>query len=278
MWTVNSTLLEPNDIEIVRQWARIQKLTDVPTGEAGDEDCDTHTWILKDFREYHHKVADDKYIGVGEPPYEETKVIDMPHGGLVATIYRALESMGRIFWAGALAFQKIVWGAMDTFFEWAGFGANFWSRATYFLMLLPNMIVEFVAQAGNFVDWIISIANYMFNFIGVTITRVITFLGWIVNVWIRYARGIISLFTGGWTNVGDIWTQYSMEDWIVLFLTILYPYYQIKRWYDSDDPFQTMMEDIRTYISWFNGLISFFMRMTDYIMKMINIIIQALPI
>ena len=268
------------DIDLIKHWALVQKLTDEGTGESGDEDCDTHTWTLTNFEEYHHKIADDRMRGIEHPPYEETKIIDMPQSGFVSTIYNAISSLGTIIWLGALKFVRILWSSMGSILIWAfgeGF-VGFFSRVLEFIISIPQIIFKLLNQLSFMITYLVDVIDKSFMFLGSTIYRFLYLTGKMITTFLEFWNQLTSLFTGGWSNIGNLWEEWSLEQWIELFLIAVLPMMWLDRIGNSKDPFNTAIGDLKTFIGMFIGTLKFFIDMFTFIKNLISAILDRLPI
>jgi hypothetical protein len=106
----NGNIRKTTDVEMVKVFARIE--TAVNT--------DTNLWSLRNYEIFDIETAHDRMSGIDTPVFEPVKVADMPSGGFVAPIVKAIQSIGNIIWSGALGFIKILIGAIDSLLQYVG--------------------------------------------------------------------------------------------------------------------------------------------------------------
>ncbi len=266
------------DIELIRHWCLLQKLVDLGSGEMGDENCDTHTWTVKGFTELHHKVADDRYLGIDAPPYEETKVIDMPQSGFLAVIFKALSSLGTVIWMGALKFVRTLWSAMDQILEWMGLPSGLFSRIMEFILSIPQLFIVLLNQIGFMITYSIQIILDMFTVIGLMIYRILYFSGMFVNMIVSYYNQIVSLFTGGWENIRNLWDMFDLQLWIEFFLIGIFPLWEFYRITNAKDPLEQLKKDVEFFWGIISGIFGIFKMFLDLIKSIIGAIRDVSPI
>ncbi len=258
------------DLDLIRVWVSVDKDVFV-------EDADDEPWGIRAIENYNRKEAEDRMQGIEQPAFEETLVLDMPMFQSLNPLVRAVDGISRSIWMGALGFIKILWGAMDTIFEWAGFGAGFFSVLSRFVIeTIPNLIIVIMENltvlAFSFADIIISI----FDLLVVVVPTYVIALGWLTGSLIDYWRAFNDIFTGGIVDFSII-EDLALGTWISAGITML-PFYEIWTIIWSKNVSGKLKERFEFYSAIFGGLLSFLRGMVSFMSNMVQAIRSFLPI
>ena len=265
---INNVTFSSKELEIIRCWCKMTKLSQ-----------DDKMWKLLPYVESHFKVASDRMMGVETPDYVEPKMPAIESQmGFLTGLKRAIENIANTVWMGALGFVKVLWGAMDSLLSFMGFPEGTWSRITFFIMAIPNLLVTLISWIPMILDNMIALIGNMFGFLTVTIGRFIWFLGHFVTTWITWVTEIINFFTGGFSGITNLWELFDLEQWFILAITIIIPIWQIDRIMKAKSPLKQLKEDFELFSSMFTGIFNFFKSMVILIRNLLGAIRSVLPI
>jgi len=255
--------------DLIKAYAKVAKL-DVANGN-------DDTWALKNYEILNWKVAEDRMQGIDTPIFVETKVLDMPQTGFLAPLKKAIESLGKVIWNGALGFIRILWGAMDTLLSWAGFPKGTWERIVSFVLSIPQLIITLGQYLGTLVTSFIEILDDLLLFITNILPRYIYLMGTMIVGLISWWGYFVDLFTGGIGGINNIWQQLDLEQWIILFITVLFPLWEVDRIFSSKDPLKKLKEDFELYTSFLTGIANFIKSIINMMIQIISAIRGMLP-
>jgi hypothetical protein len=247
----------------------------VEVGKVADADGDDETWTIRAIENINRKLADDRMQGIEQPSFEETLVLEMPMFQSLNPIIRAIDGLSVAIWKGALGFQKILWGAMDSFFAWAGFGEGFFSRITTFLMTLPEIFIAFMEFMPTLFLEMAEIIQSVFAAIVLMIPLYTISLGTMIETIMDYWHILTQLLNGQLLPF-DIIQDIQIGDWINAGITML-PTYEIFGIIFDDDPGRRAEQRINFYSKLFGGVLNFLKNMASFMAQMIQTIMDILP-
>lgn len=250
----------------------------VKVGTVNIADANDETWSIIFNQNPNFKQADDRMMGVETPILHETKVLDMPQTGFLTPLQRAIEGISKAIWLGALGFIRILWGAMDSLFEYMGFPANTFSNIISFILSIPRYLNALLSNLPFITQNLLTSISQTFSLLIVTIPRYLYGLGIAITIFISYINEIVSLFTGGWANVGDIWATWNVTEWIQLFIVAVLPFKWLERIGDSKDKVQTVTHDLQIAYHIFTGVLSLLFDFVKILINIVEGIRSALPI
>ena len=242
-----------------------------------DADGDDETWTIRAIENLNRKQADDRMQGVEIPSFEPTLVLDMPMFQSNNPLIRAIDGLSRSIWLGALGFIKILWGAMDTIFEWAGFGAGFFSTLSRFVIeTIPSLVLVIMQDLTVLVISFVDIIESVFNLLVIVVPTYVIGLGWLAETLIDYWRAFNDIFSGGivdWNIIEDL----NLGEWVSFGVTML-PFYEIWTIIWSKDVSGKLKERLEFYSALFGGLLSFLRGMVIFMGELVQSIRSFLPI
>ncbi len=266
---VNKTAMSIHDIDLVRFKVGIHKGADI-----FDHDMKLHQYNI-----FNYKQADDRMEGIDTPIFVEPEDISMPKGGgFLAPLYKAIEGISTAIWKGALGFVKILISAMDTVLTWLGLPSGMFTRILEFIRSIPTLLYTLINQIGFMVTYSIQIIMDMFTVIGLLIYRILYFSGMFVNMIVSYYNQIVSLFTGGWTSVRNLWDMFDLELWIEFFLVGIFPLWEFYRISRAKDPLKQLKEDVEFFWGIISGIFGVFKMFLELIKSIIGAIRDVSPI
>jgi hypothetical protein len=247
----------------------------VEVGKVADADGDDETWTIRSIENFNRKLADDRMQGIEQPAFEETLVLDMPMFQSNNPLIRAIDGVSVAIWKGALGFQKILWGALDSFFLWAGFGEGFFSRITAFVMTLPDIFIAFMEFMPVLLIEMADIIESVFAAIVLMIPLYSISVGTLAGTLIDYWH-ILSQLLNGQLVPFDIIRDIQIGDWINFGITML-PTYEILMIIFDDDPGWRAERRARFYSSLFGGMINFLKGMASFMQSIVQTIMEIIP-
>ncbi len=244
---------------------------------AAPQGGDDETWTIRAVENFNRKQADDRMQGIEQPSFEQTLVLDMPMFQSLNPLVRAVDGISRSIWMGALGFIKILWGAMDTIFEWAGFGAGFFSILSRFVIeTIPDLIIVIMQNLSVLVISFVDIIESIFNLLVIVVPTYVIGLGWLAESLIDYWRAFNDIFAGGIVDFSII-EDLALGSWVSFGITML-PFYEIWTIIWSKDVPGKMKERFAFYSALFGGLLSFFRGMVSMVGELVQAIRSFLPI
>jgi len=255
------------DIDLVRVWCDLWK--------QDYESSNNDTWFLT-HTETNRLLAMDRMEGIDEPTLSETKVIDMPEQGFLAPLVKAINGIRDMIISALLKFIATLWGAMDSIFELAGLG-DWWQAVKIYIEGFAGLVIGLLDYVNTSIQYVATLIGLMFSMVSVTIGRFFGFLTMFVNNLLLWYNQIIGMFTGGFGGIGDIWTNWGMDDWIYLFVT-LSPLYWIDRIAGSNTPMETAKSDVQFFVWVLMTLMNLFIGVINLALNLIGMIIDLLPI
>ena len=249
----------------------------VEVGKVDIEAGNNETWTIRGIENFNRKQADDRMQGIEQPAFEETLVLNMPMFQSLNPLIRAIDGLSRSIWMGALGFIKILWGAMDTIFEWAGFGAGFFSILSQFVIeTIPDLIIVIMNNLTVLVISFVDIIESIFNLLVVVVPTYVIALGWLAESLIDYWRAFSDIFAGGIVDFSII-EDLALGTWISAGITML-PFYEIWTIIWSKDVSGKLKERSEFYSALFGGLLGFFRSMVSMVGELVQAIRSFLPI
>jgi hypothetical protein len=242
---------------------------------ANPADGDDETWTIRAIENFNRKQAEDRMQGIEQPAFEETLVLDMPMYQSNNPLIRAIDGISTAIWAGALGFQKIVWAALDSFFEWAGFGAGFFSQITAFVMMIPDLFVELMDSMGLAITHLINMIDAMFGMVLSILPEFVMGLTWLSGSIIDYIDTFVSLINGGLLDFSLI-EDLQLGDWVRAGFAML-PTWEAIIIMESSDPAKKAKERIDFYGGLFNGALRFIRGFIVFMQQAISTIMDILP-
>ncbi len=255
-------------IELVKFWIEV--------GKVDIEDGNDETWTIRAIEDMNREQAIDRMMGVDEPTFSESKVLDMPQTGFINAVKTAINNLSTTIWLGALQFVKILMASIGYLMNAIGLGV-WWES---FSIMLGNIAVASLAFMDD-----LTLALYNSAILIEQITRLLTngitryvyvltqFISSIL-LWYEY---IIEMFSGGGIWSINVWTSLNLED-IFILLVHLSPVWWLNRLNEADNFGETLTHDIRFMIMLATGLFNFLSSVILITMSLISILLGMLPI
>lgn len=267
----NSTgdLIQPHDIELVKFRMRVLKYAQGVSTPSGF--CDSHTWTITN-PQFSRTQATDRMQALDTPQGVEPLVPDMPNASFLSGLTKAIQGISSMIWAGALRFIKVLWASMDTIFTWIGFPVGTFTKISDYVLTIPSYMIELI---GYFSDTIVNMGTQVsrvFSIVVLIVPQLLYGSGVLVSTIISYVTQIISLFTGGWAGISNLWSTLDLVQWIELFVIAILPFWWLARIETSKDGFKTAREDV----SWFFSALMSLVNLGSWLMRQIGMIIQAI--
>jgi len=229
------------EVELVQFWTKVAKVT-------GSE-----TYQMKNFKMKNKEFALNRMIGIDTPAHVETKVIDMPSTGFLSPLIKALTGLGAIIVDGILGLLMSISGVIDNVLTRLGLPPIF-SIIINVLTSLFDILNLIFLHLSDIVTYIIDSIGHTLSTIFLVIPRYLYFVGMVANVFISYYTTIVSFFTGGWAGVSNIWVDYSLFEWIQLYLICIFPFTEIAKIMGSDDPQAKLISEIKSFVGFLTGI------------------------
>ena len=269
---INGTIFSCQELEIIRAWANVTKWDYTP-------DAQDTKWEIMNYEILNFLTAQDRMKGIDTPIFVQTKILEVTtQHGFLQPLWNVINNLGATIWNGVLGVTKTLWGAMDSLLLFMGFPEGTWSRITYFIMAIPNLLVTLINYIPMILDNMISLIGNMFGFLTITIGRFIWFLGHFATTWITWVTEIINFFTGGFSGIRNLWELLDLEQWFMLFITIIFPMWWIERVWTSKNSLKQLQDDLKTFSSFYTGIFNFLKDMVILIRNLLGAIRSVLPI
>ena len=255
-------------IELVKFWIEVGKVDIV---DGNDE-----TWVIRSIEDMNREQAIDRMVGVDEPTFVQTKVLDMPQTGFVNAIKTAINNLSVTIWLGALQFIKILMSSIGYLMNAIGLG-EWWESFSIMLGNIATVSLNFMEELEIALINSALLVEQIFRVLSVTIVRytfaVTSFISSIL-LWYEY---IIDMFVGGGIFSTNIWSTLGLGD-IFILLMHLSPVLWLNRLNNADNFMRTLQEDLKFMIMMVTGLFSFMSSVIVLTMTLINILLGMLPI
>lgn len=255
-------------IELVKFWIEV--------GKVNIEDGNDEKWSIKGIEDMNREQATDRMMGVDEPTFVQTKVLDMPQTGFINALKTAINNLSVTIWLGAFQFIKMLMASVGYLMNAIGLGV--WWEA--FSTMLGNIATASLAFMDELTIALINSAlliEQIYRVISTGVTRyvyLITAFFTSILAWYGY---IIQMFSGGGIFNIDIWTSLNLED-IFILLMHLSPVWWLNRLNESDHFIETLQGDLRFMIMLVTGLFNFLASIIILTMTLMNILLGMLPI
>jgi len=268
LYDENGEISNCQKIELVKFWIEVGK---VNIADGNDE-----TWTIRAIEDMNREQAIDRMMGVDEPTFSESKVLDMPQTGFVNAIKTAINNLSVTIWLGAFQFIKMLMASIGYLMNaiglgvwWESFSIMLGNIATASLSFMDDLTIALFNSALLIEQITRLITNGVTRYVYV-ITAFITS----ILAWYEY---IIQMFSGGGIFNINIWTSLNLED-IFILLMHLSPVWWINRLNESDHFIETLQGDLRFIIMIVTGLFNFLTSVIIVTMTLINILLGMLPI
>lgn len=244
----------------------------VITGSASD----TQIWSIEDFKNQDYLLASGRMRGIDKPPIVETLVVDMASSGFLSGLRKAIANLGRTIINALAGAWKTSIGLIDTILEYLGFGEGVFSSLVYVLGEMLDVFNLIVAEFENLITYALSSVTELLRLVVAVAGRIIFTANLFVTTILSFYNAFVSLFTGGWSNVGNIWTQYDILSWVQLFLVAIFPFWELDRISRSDNPLGTVKGDVETIWGLITGVLKVFVFLWDLIQGLFNLIMNII--
>jgi len=256
----NGNIISATNIDYVEFWSEVGKVT-------GNDRIRSQGFLMKNKR-----FAEDILYGVDTPALVETKVLDMPQMGFLAPLIKMLSRIREFIVNGIISVLGLLGKLVDNLLVAIGL-PPLMSVFYNFLVGIYNIFEVIFASFGLIVDWIvISLQNFISS-IFLVIPRYLYFVGMVVTVFIDYYNNIVLLFTGGIGGMNNFWVHYNVAEIIELYLIAIFPFIEIARIESSDEPLQTLSNDVSLFVNFIKGIFEIAGKFLEYAMNIIKAII-----
>ena len=249
----------------------------IEVGKVDIADGNDETWTIRAVENFNRKQADDRMQGVEQPAFEPTLVLDMPMFQSNNPLIRAIDGISRSIWMGALGFIKILWGAMDSIFEWAGFGPGFFSLLTSYIMEIPALVIVIMESLGVLMGSFVDIIEGVFEVLVLILPAYVGSFGLLAEALISYWGFFMDILGGGMGLDFSILEDIAIQEWINFGLWML-PFYEVWGIIWAGDVTGRLKDRMGFYSSIFNGLLNFIKGMIDLMSNLVQAIRSFLPI
>jgi len=257
--------------DLMRFYIEVGKVSDP---DQGDDD----TWTIRAIENLNRKQADDRMQGVEMPAFEPTLVLDMPMFQSNNPLIRAIDGLSRSIWIGALGFIKILWGAMDSIFEWAGFGPGFFSiLTTYITDTIPGLVIVIMNNLGYLAISLVDIIESVFGVLLKILPAYVGSFGLLATALIQYWNFFMDILGGGMGIDFSIIEDIAIGEWISFGLWML-PFYEIWNIIWAKDVTGTLKERLGFYQMVGGGMLNFIKGMINLMGNLVQAIRSFLPI
>jgi hypothetical protein len=180
-------ITQPIDIELMKFWVRVLK-----SGN-GAGSCDTHTWRIS-VPELSVTLAGDRMEALNTPDGIDTLVIDMPSGGWMQPITKAIQGIGNAFSKAMFGVVKILIGALDTLLVDVLHSPVSMSQMIDWIMIQSNYITDWMVEVLARVSDMLEVFTNMVTFVLQIVDRAVSLLIWVsVNV-IGFPLVVLNMF------------------------------------------------------------------------------------
>jgi hypothetical protein len=229
-------------------------------------------WKITNYEVLNFKTAEDRMRGIDTPPIVETKVLDMPQGGFLTPLIKAIESIGKNVWSGVFNLIKQIMGGIDTLL--VSIGLPPLVHVFYnVLVSIYDVFSILYAEFTNIVLWMVESVSNVINTLFIAIPRYLYFIAMIVESFLTWYNAIIDLFTGGIGDMNDFWNQYNVMEILQLYLIAIFPFMEAARIENSDDPMRTLIEDIKLFVNLITGVFNFLLSLFNVLINILETIL-----
>ena len=198
---VNGSIVSCKDIELVRPKLILTKTT-------YDNRVEVYPFEIMDW-----KQADDRMEGVNTPVFTDTKVIDMPQTGFIASLISAVQGISTSIWKGALGFIHILISSMDSLLTSIGSPVSM-SQMIEWIMVQTSVISSWMIYVTEYALSMITVFTSMLNFVLQIMENMINAILWIFGNVVAFPLHIMNFI------VAIINGQtYTINDWVFDFTT-----------------------------------------------------------
>jgi hypothetical protein len=257
------------DLDLMRIYVSVDKFPDA--------DGDDEPWGIRAIENLNRKHADDRMQGIEQPAFEETLVLDMPMFQSNNPLIRAIDGISRSIWLGALGFIKILWGAMDSIFEWAGFGPGFFSLLTSYMMEIPALVIVIMDNLAVLMVSLVDIIESVAQVLVLILPAYVGSFGLLATAIIRYWTAFMDLMGGGLGLDFSILQDIAIQDWINFGLWML-PFWEIWNIIWAKDVTGRLKDRVEFYRMMGGGVLNFLKGMVSLMGNLVQAIRSFLPI
>jgi hypothetical protein len=253
------------DIEMIKVFARLETA----------DNADTNLWALRNYEIFSIETATDRFEGIDTPVFEPPKVPDMPSGGFVAPIVKALQSLGNLITKAIISLIGGLGGIIDDILRRLGLPPIM----HIFYTLIKGLFDILEPLYQNLTEIVISLVTSIgnvFNSLFLVIPRYVYFITMVVGVFVNYYNIIVSFFTSGFDGITNLWSQYDIYQFIQLYIAVILPFIEIARIESSDTPIQTLVDDLKTVRDIIMGAFTFLWSLISIISEIIGRIIGVI--
>jgi hypothetical protein len=198
---------QPIDIELMKFWVRILK-----SGSGVGPDCDLHTWRIMNPK-LSVTLAGDRMEALNTPEGVDTLVIDMPSGGWLQPITKAIQSIGNTVTGAMFSFFKMIIGGLDTFIVDILGSPVSMSQMINWIMIQGSYVTDWLSTVIAQTSSILSIFTRMITVVLQFITVVTNWIAWtlvyVVGFPLHFLMIILSAFQGGSYTIGIFTFDFS---------------------------------------------------------------------
>jgi len=237
---------------------------------------DTNVWAVRDFKNQDYLLAEGRLRGIDKPPIVEPIVIDMPSSGFLSGLRKAINALGQTLINALAGAWKSSLGLIDTILEFLGFGEGVFSSLIYVLGEVLDIFDLIIAEFEDIINYAINSITDLLSLVVAVGGRVVFTVNMFVSTILSFYNALVSLFTGGWGNVGDIWGSYDILSWLQLFLVAIFPFWEMDRISKSQNKIGVIKEDVETFIGALTGIMRVFLILWGLIQSLFNLIMNII--
>jgi hypothetical protein len=249
----------------------------IEVGKVNDTDGNDETWKITTIEDMHREEAIDRMMGIDEPTFVETKIMDMPQTGFVNAIKDAINGLSKLIWAGAFQFVKLLMGAVGSLMDAIGLG-DWWIAVNTVIDNIATISQALIDELTQSLTNVVILLNQIFRLITTGFTKFVTFITAVIDSWIGWYGYIADMFmgTGGIFGI-NIFTSLNLSDFIMLGIHLM-PFLWLDRLYSSGDMLSTAKSDIMLVVWVLTGLFNLMVTVIMLSIALIGFLIGLLPI
>lgn len=262
----NSTgsIIQADQIDLMRV------STWVITGSA----LDTNVWAIRDFKNQDYLLAEGRLRGIDKPAIVEPLIVDMPSSGFLSGLRKAINALGQTIINALAGAWKTSIGLIDTILEFLGLGEGLFSSLVYVLGELLEIFNLVLAEFETLITYALNSVTELLRLVIAVSGRVIFTANIFVTTILQYYNSIVSLFTGGWSDVGNMWNQFDILVWVQFWLIAFFPFWELDRISKSQNPMGTIKGDVESVFGLITGVLRVFVFLWQLIEGILGLIIN----
>lgn len=217
----DGNVMQPIDIDVMKFWVRVIK------AGSGSGSCESHTWSIRN-PEFSKSLADDRMEALNTPEGIDTLVIDMPSGGFLQPLTKAIQGIGRVMTTAMFNMIKMLLGAIDSILVNILNSPVSMTQMINWIMIRASFVGDWLATVVEYASQVLTVFTSMVTTILRVMSWTITAISWVlvyvVGFPIHFLNMIYAVLTGGTWTMGAFYIDFASQGDLVSGLMQLAPY------------------------------------------------------